>query len=71
MGAAPPKKTRLRGLGHFLVLTGISVWVVYFSLKLIFHLPVEVGQFLPYHLTAMLSGVAILLVNFLRQRQKS
>ncbi len=71
MGVASPKKTRLRTLGHILVGTGISVWVVYFSLKLIFHAPVEVGQFLPYHLTAMLSGVAILLVNFLVTRQKS
>jgi hypothetical protein len=71
MGAPPTKKTLLRTVGHILVFTGIMVWVVYFSLKLIFHLPVEVGQFLPYHLTAMLSGIVILLVNFLVNRQKS
>lgn len=71
MGAAPPKKTRLRALGHILVFTGILVWAIYFFLKLVIHAPVEVSQFLPYHLAAMLSGVAILLVNFLVNRQKS
>lgn len=71
MGAPPPKRTHLRTIGHILVIIGIMVWVVYFSLKLVFHTPVEVGQFLPYHLTAMLSGITILLVNFLVTRQKS
>lgn len=71
LGEQPPKKTLLQTIGHILVITGIMVWVVYFSLKLIFHIPVEVGQFLPYHLTAMLSGIAILLVNFLVSRQRS
>jgi len=69
-GQSPPKKTVLRTIGHILVFTGISVWLVYFSSKLLFHLPVEVSQFLPYHLTAMLGGIAILLVNFMFNRQK-
>ncbi len=71
LGAALPKKTRLRTLGHILVFTGIMVWAVYFFLKLAAHLPVEVSQFLPYHLAAMLSGVAILFLNFWRERGKS
>lgn len=71
MGTPPKQKTLLQTIGHILVITGIMVWVVYFSLKLIFDIPVEVGQFLPYHLTAMLSGVAILLVNFLVTRIRS
>ena len=70
MGTDLHKKTRLRTLGHLLVFVGIFVWIVYFSLKLIFHVPVDVGQFLPYHLTAILSGITVLLVNFLVQRQK-
>jgi hypothetical protein len=68
---AAPKKTRLRTMGHILVFTGILVWVIYFFLKLIAHIPVEVGQFLPYHLTAMLSGVTVLALNFWRERRKS
>jgi len=71
LGAGVPKKTRLRSMGHFLIFTGITVWVIYFFLKLALHMPVEAGQFLPFHLTAMLSGVAILFLNFWRERQKS
>jgi len=71
LGEEASKKTRLRSLGHILVFTGIMVWVIYFFLKLVAQIPVEVGQFLPYHLTAMLSGVAILFFNFWRERQKS
>ncbi len=68
MGAPPPNKTQLQTIGRILVITGIMVWVVYFALKLVFHTPVEAVQFLPYHLTAMLSGIAIILVNFLVTR---
>jgi len=71
LGEATPRKTRLRTLGHILVFTGIMVWVVYFFLKLVLHMPVEVSQFLPYHLTAMLSGVAILFINFWRGRRNN
>lgn len=71
MGTALPKKTPLRTFGRLLVLTGILVWVVYFYLKLVAHAPVEVSQFLPYHLTAMLNGVAVLLLDFLIDRRKS
>jgi len=70
LGEAIPQKTYLRSLGHILIFTGIMVWVIYFFLKLIAQQPVEVGQFLPFHLTAMLSGVAVLLVNFWRERRK-
>ena len=71
LGEATPKKTRLRILGHLLVFTGIMVWVVYFFLKLVVHMLVEVNQFLPYHLTAVLSGVAILFINFWRERRNN
>ena len=71
LGNAAPKKTRLRSLGHILIFTGIMVWVIYFFLKLVVDMPVEVGQFLPFHLTAMLSGVAILFLNFWRERRKT
>jgi hypothetical protein len=71
LGSTAHQKTRLRTLGHILVFTGIMVWVIYFFLKLVVHMPVEVSQFLPFHLTAMLSGVAVLFVNFWLERQKS
>ena len=71
LGEATPKKTRLRTLGHILVFTGIFVWVIYFFLKLVLHIPLEVSQFLPFHLTAMLSGVAVLFINFWRERRNN
>lgn len=71
LGSSAPQKTRLRTLGHILVFTGIMVWVIYFFLKLVAHVPVDVSQFLPYHLTAMLSGVAVLFANFWLERRKS
>jgi hypothetical protein len=71
LGEAAPKKTRLRTLGHILVFVGITVWVIYFFVKLVLHVPVEVSQFLPFHLTAMLSGVALLFVNFWRERRNN
>jgi polyferredoxin len=71
LGSSAPRKTRLRTLGHILVFTGIMVWVIYFFLKLVAHMPVEVSKFLPFHLTAMLSGVAVLFVNFWLERRKS
>ena len=71
LGSSAPQKTRLRTLGHILVFTGIMVWVIYFFLKLVAHMPVEVSQFLPFHLTAMLSGVAVLFINFWLERRKS
>ncbi|MBL7162495.1 MAG: hypothetical protein ISS57_07800 [Anaerolineales bacterium] len=71
IGIAPQKKRSLRTTGHILVFVGILVWVPHFYLKLVAHMLVEVSQFLPYHLTAVLSGVALLLVNFLVNRRKS
>ena len=71
LGEAAPKKTRLRTLGHILVFTGILVWVFNFFLKLVIGLPVAVSQFLPFHLTAMLSGIVVLFLNFWRERQET
>ena len=68
---APRNKTQLQTIGRILVITEIMVWVVYFALKLVIHAPVDAVQFLPYHLTAMLSGIAIILVDYLVTRQKS
>jgi uncharacterized membrane protein YbhN (UPF0104 family) len=70
LGISPPKKTTLRTLGYTLIFLGILVWAPYFCLKLVAQNPVEVAQFLPYHLAAISSGIAILLVNFQFDRRK-
>ncbi|MFZ5857995.1 MAG: hypothetical protein ACOYZ6_14290 [Chloroflexota bacterium] len=68
MRMAPPKKSRLRTVGHIMIFAGILVWAPYFYLKAV-QQPVEVMNFLPYHLTGVLGGVVVLVVNhYLSQR---
>ncbi len=71
MGAAAPKKNVFRTLGHSLIFLGILVWGVYFYLKLVAGQPVDVGAFLPYHLTGVLGGIALLGAGYLVNARKS
>jgi len=64
MGADAPKKNIFRTIGHSLIFLGILVWGVYFYLKLIAGQPVDVGDFLPYHLFGIFSGIGFLVVNY-------
>lgn len=71
MGAAAPKKNVFRTVGHSLIFLGILVWGVYFYLKLVAGQPVDVGDFLPYHLTGILGGIAALGAGYLVNARKS
>lgn len=71
MGAAAPKKNVFRTLGHSLIFLGILVWGVYFYLKLVAGQPVDVGDFLPYHLTGVLGGISLLGAGYLVNARKS
>lgn len=71
MGAEAPKKNTFRTIGHSIIFLAILVWGVYFYLKLIAGQPVEVGKFLPYHLTGIFSGIAFLGVGYLVDKRKS
>ena len=72
MGAEAPKKNTFRTIGHGLIFLGILVWGVYFYLKLMAGQPVEVGDFLPYHLTGIFGGIIFLGIGyFLNQRAAS
>ena len=71
MGVDPPKKNLLARAGHVVTLLGILVWAPYFYLKLIAQQPVEVSQFLPYHLTGILGGAALMALGYLRNRTKT
>jgi len=64
IGAEVPQKNTFRTIGHSLIVLGILVWGVYFYLKLIAGLPVDVGNFLPYHLTGIFGGIVFLVVGF-------
>jgi hypothetical protein len=70
MGAQAPKKNAFRTIGHSLIFLGIMVWGVYFYLKLVMGQPVDVGDFLPYHLTGIFSGISLLAVNYLLRAKR-
>lgn len=67
MGTPPPKRSYLQMIGHGAIFAGILVWTPYFYLKAVGQ-PVEVMNYLPYHLAGVLGGVGLLAVNhFLTQ----
>ena len=68
LGLASPKKNVLHTVGHGMILLGILVWVPYLYLKLIMGQPVEVMNYLPYHLTGVLSGVLLHILSFILDR---
>lgn len=63
------RKNILQMLGHGLIFTGILVWVPYFYLKAIVHSAVDVMNFLPCHLTGVLSGITLLGISYLISRR--
>lgn len=70
MGADVPKKNSLRTIGHILVFLAISIWGVYFYLKFVVGRPVEVSDFLPYHLTGIFSGIGFLGIGYFMTKRK-
>ena len=64
MGADAPKRNAFRTIGHSLIFLGILVWGVYFYLKLVAGRPVDVGDFLPYHLTGIIGGISFLGIEY-------
>jgi hypothetical protein len=71
MGALAPTRNILQIIGHALIYIGILVWVPYFYLKLIAQQPVEVMNFLPYHLTGVLSGIVVLGLGYFINRRRA
>ncbi|NOT04171.1 MAG: hypothetical protein HOP27_06190 [Anaerolineales bacterium] len=62
------KKSLLQTLGHGSIFIGVLVWVPYFYLKAFVHQPVDVMNYLPYHLTGVLGGIALLTINYFISR---
>ena len=69
MGTLAPKKNILRVIGHGLIYTGVLVWSPYFYLKMFTQASVDVMDFLPYHLTGVLSGIMLLVLSYLISRK--
>jgi len=69
MGADAPKNNAFRTIGHSLIFLGILVWGIYFYLKLVVGQPVDVSEFLPYHLTGIFGGVMFLGMGYFVSRR--
>lgn len=68
LGMLPPKKNVLHMAGHAMILLGILVWVPYLYLKVTMGQPVEVMNFLPFHLTGVLGGALLHLLSYIGER---
>lgn len=64
LGLNPPGKKFLHLAGHILILLGILVWVPYLYSKLVLGQPVEVLDYLSFHLTGVLGGVFLHLLSY-------
>lgn len=62
LGIAPEPRNIWRVLGHGLILAGVGVWLPYFYLKLIADVPVNVMNYLPFHLTGIFGGITLLAI---------
>ena len=71
MGADAARKNVFRTIGHNLIFLGIMVWGVYFYLKLVVGLSVDVGDFLPFHLTGIFGGITFLGIGYFVNRKAS
>lgn len=69
MGLPSPKRNPLQIIGSILIVLGILTWVPYFYLKAFTQTPVNVMNFLPFHLTGVLGGVLLLAINHLSLRK--
>ena len=70
LGLASPRRNLLHLAGHGLVLLGILVWVPYLYLKLVMEQPVDVMNYLPFHLIGVLGGVGLHLLSYLSERNR-
>jgi hypothetical protein len=68
LGLAPPKRNLLHLAGHGMILLGILVWAPYLYLKLVVAQPVEVMNYLPFHLTGVLGGVLLHILSYILDR---
>ena len=70
LGMPASNQNRLHTAGHLLILLGILVWAPYLYLKLVLGQPVEVMNFLPFHLMGVLGGVILHVISYMIERQR-
>ena len=70
LGLISKKRNNLNLAGHLMISLGILVWVPYLYLKLVMGQSVEVMNYLPYHLTGVLGGVSLHILNYFIERRR-
>ena len=70
LGLNLPKRNFLHTAGHLMIVLGISVWIPYLYLKLVMGQPVEVMNYLPFHLTGVFGGVLLHLTGYVIERYR-
>lgn len=70
LGLIPNKKSYLTLAGHLMIILGLLVWVPYLYLKLVMGQSVEVLSYLPYHLSGVLGGVSLYILNYFIGRRR-
>lgn len=63
MGIATEKRNLRRLAAHGLILAGIAVWAPYFYVKLGIGQPVNVMNYLPFHLGGIFGGITLLMIG--------
>lgn len=63
------KRNLLQMAGSILIALGILSWAPYFYMKMFTQTPVDVMDFLPFHLTGVLGGILLLGINHLTARK--
>mgnify|MGYP003579541145 CR=1 FL=1 len=63
LGISSEPRNIWRILGHGLILAGVSVWLPYFYLKLMVERPVNVMNYLPFHLGGIFAGIMLLVIG--------
>lgn len=64
LGMTAPKRNLMRMIGHGMIFLGILVWAPYLYLKLFAGQPVEVLNYLPFHLTGVLGGISLHILSY-------
>ena len=71
MGMSPPQKNRMQTIGHGLIFAGILVWAPYFYLKFVAQQPIDVMDYLPYHLAGVFGGITFLAISYFNLRKRN
>jgi len=70
LGLLSNKKNYLTIAAHLMIFLGVLVWAPYLYLKLVMGQPVEVMDYLPYHLSGVLGGVFLHILNYFIERRR-